>query len=88
MTPGEFYAQLLKFALETPFSVTSGYRTKTHNHEVGGVPWSHHLYGMALDLVFDRWEDVGRFTTRVEKLHPNWDVVPFEDKGYVHVEAV
>ena len=33
-----------------PFKITSGYRTKEHNAEVGGVPNSSHLVGVAADI--------------------------------------
>ena len=33
-----------------PFKITSGYRTKSHNEEVGGVPNSSHLIGVAADI--------------------------------------
>ena|SRR6056300_260691 len=33
-----------------PFRITSGYRTKDHNQEVGGVPNSSHLIGVASDI--------------------------------------
>ena len=33
-----------------PFKITSGYRTKEHNKEVGGVPNSSHLIGVAADV--------------------------------------
>ena len=33
-----------------PFKITSGYRTKDHNAEVGGVPNSSHLIGVAADI--------------------------------------
>ena len=33
-----------------PFKITSGYRTKEHNEEVGGVKNSSHLKGVAADI--------------------------------------
>ena len=33
-----------------PFRITSGFRTKEHNSEVGGVPNSSHLKGVAADI--------------------------------------
>jgi uncharacterized protein YcbK (DUF882 family) len=35
---------------DIPFIITSGYRTKKHNDEVGGSPTSSHLYGWAVDI--------------------------------------
>lgn len=39
--------------LGAPVRVTSGFRTKSHNATVGGVPNSLHLAGAAFDLVWD-----------------------------------
>ena len=33
-----------------PFEITSGYRTKKHNEEIGGSPTSSHLDGWAADI--------------------------------------
>ena len=33
-----------------PFRITSGFRTESHNKEVGGVPNSSHLIGVASDI--------------------------------------
>jgi len=33
-----------------PFVITSGYRCKSHNEEVGGSPTSSHLKGVAIDI--------------------------------------
>lgn len=35
---------------QTEFRVTSGYRTESHNKNVGGVPNSSHLRGFAADI--------------------------------------
>ena len=52
----------LDFARElanTPFKITSGYRTKEHNRKIGGVSNSSHLKGLAADIYCDsninRW---------------------------------
>ena len=33
-----------------PITITSGYRTATHNKSVGGAAYSQHLYGRAADI--------------------------------------
>lgn len=33
-----------------PITITSGYRTTSHNKKVGGSEYSQHLYGMAADI--------------------------------------
>lgn len=35
---------------EKPVTITSAYRTPTHNKTVGGTTYSQHLYGMAADI--------------------------------------
>lgn len=45
--------QMLELAREyaqVPFIINSGFRTPKHNAEVGGVPDSAHLKGLAVDL--------------------------------------
>ena len=34
----------------TPLTITSGYRTPTHNKACGGAAYSQHLYGRAADI--------------------------------------
>lgn len=43
-------AQLMRDIVNTALKVNSGYRTKTHNKNVGGADNSYHLYGRAMDL--------------------------------------
>lgn len=42
--------QKLRNAIGLPIVITSGYRSVNHNSNVGGVPNSHHLCGMAADF--------------------------------------
>ena len=49
---GEFLAKLdnARAIANIRFKITSGYRTKEHNAEVGGVSNSSHLIGVAADI--------------------------------------
>ncbi len=41
----------LRRELDTPITITSGYRTKAHNKRVGGNKDSYHMKGLAVDMV-------------------------------------
>lgn len=41
---------ILRTKIEKPVIITSGYRTPTHNKEVGGAKYSYHMRGMAADI--------------------------------------
>jgi hypothetical protein len=41
------------YRLLTGASATSSFRTAKHNHDVGGVPHSAHLAGLAVDVIYD-----------------------------------
>ncbi len=53
MLDGVLFAALddCRRVINAPIVVTSGYRTATHNRDVGGKPDSLHLIGAAADLV-------------------------------------
>lgn len=53
MTRSEFYEAACQYAALTGASQTSGLRSFKHNAEVGGKPFSPHLFGLGLDLVYD-----------------------------------
>lgn len=49
----ETFLQLLDKARElagVPFVINSGYRCQEHNEDVGGLPNSSHLFGVAADI--------------------------------------
>ena len=48
---------LARDKFDKPIQITSGYRTEAHNIEVGGVPGSSHLKGLAADLACSNSSD-------------------------------
>ena len=75
-----------------PITITSGYRTGTHNTAVGGSRSSQHLLGKAADIQVAgvSVEDVAAYA---EKLLPGWGgvgrypVKAGRAKGWVHVDT-
>jgi hypothetical protein len=69
--------------------VTSSYRTPEHNKEVGGVPDSAHVYGLAKDFWIQKG-GVDLPAAEVERLFnavikPAWDGFSLWEKDHVHV---
>lgn len=48
---------LARDKFDKPIQITSGYRTEAQNTEVGGVPGSSHLKGLAADLACSNSSD-------------------------------
>ena len=75
-----------------PITITSGYRTATHNTAVGGAKSSQHLLGRAADIQVQgvSVEDVAAYA---ESLMPTWGgvgrypVKAGRTKGWVHVDT-
>lgn len=52
----EWLAAILEIArnkIKKPITITSGYRTVSHNEKVGGAKYSYHTRGMAADIRAD-----------------------------------
>ena len=83
MTRAEFAAVVYVLCLVHHASVTSWIRTPRRNTAKGGVFNSHHLDGLAVDLVFDTPNDRAACIISAKSLH--LDVVPEDD--HVHIEV-
>ena len=46
----------LRLAVGDPILVNSGYRCKSYNEQVDGVPHSYHLLGMAVDIAISNYD--------------------------------
>lgn len=53
MTIGDFANQVLLYCALMDCSVTSWFRTKKRNAQVGGIDYSLHRFGLAVDVVYD-----------------------------------
>lgn len=53
---------------DRPITITSGYRTRTHNQAVGGASGSQHLFGNAADIVVS-----GLKASEVQKILKDWN---------------
>ena len=84
--------QAIREHFNKPITVTSGYRTGTHNTAVGGSRSSQHLLGKAADIqVADT--TVEAVAAYAESLMPDWGgvgrypVKAGRAKGWVHVDT-
>ena len=74
--------QAIREHFNKPITITSGYRTATHNTAVGGAKSSQHLLGRAADVaayaesLMPGWGGVGRYPVKAGRA-----------KGWVHVDT-
>lgn len=66
---------------DRPITINSGFRTKAHNKEVGGVALSLHTLGMAADIVVE-----GLSPGSVQKLLKDWDGGLGSYSTFTHVD--
>ena len=75
-----------------PVTITSGYRTGTHNTAVGGSKSSQHLLGRAADIQVQDTDPLA-VAAYAESLMPGWGgvgrypVKPGRARGWVHVDT-
>ena len=66
-------AEALRASVGKPLRVTSGWRSREHNAEVGGAPTSQHLYGRALDLAVVAPHETTHFWALLRAAESLWD---------------
>jgi len=82
MSVVEFTIAVLSLATRFRFSVTSWGRSVKHNHDVGGVADSMHLYFLAMDVELDQGEDKPAFIAAAQRQ----GLVVVDDGGDLHVQ--
>lgn len=63
-----FVDSIVILAVRFPLSVTSWLRSPAHNSDVGGHNNSHHMLGLAVDVVLDNPADTLAITDRAKRL--------------------
>lgn len=73
----------LRSTIDQPVYINSGFRCKSHNKQVDGVPTSYHLFGMAADIYVK--------TVSMEDLAIHCDIVGFKGIGvysdFLHLDV-
>lgn len=84
--------QAIREHFNKPITITSGYRTGTHNTAVGGSRSSQHLLGRAADIQVQDTDPLA-VAAYAESLMPGWGgigrypVKAGRAKGWVHVDT-
>lgn len=76
--------QPLRDAAQRPVVITSGYRSRKVNKEVGGAKYSAHIYGRAADLIIPG-ESPLLTARRIVALNLPYDQLIMEFDAWVHV---
>ena len=81
----EFLSRLdqARLIADTPFKITSGYRTPKHNAKVGGVPNSSHIIGHAADIACT--DSVSRYRIITSLLKAGFNRIGIAD-SFIHVD--
>ena len=73
----------LRSSIGEPIYINSGYRCKSYNKQVDGVPTSYHLFGMAADIYIKNYN--------IEDLAIHADIVGFKGIGvydtFIHLDV-
>ncbi len=68
--------------------ITSGYRCVKYNKQIGGAPISAHIFGVALDLLFNSEEEVKDFKNLIEEKAPELRMGEYtRQPGLIHIDT-
>ena len=71
-----------------PIKISSGYRCPSYNEQVGGVPLSIHISGLALDLDCKDTEEVHDLVDVIQDLHPELRRGAYSSAGtFIHIDC-
>jgi len=81
--------ELVRFLLNAPVNVSSGYRSPTLNRSIGGSSTSHHCLGFAADFTSRKFGTVPQIVERIKISGVKYDqlIDEFSDNGggWVHI---
>ena len=76
----------LREAIGGPLSCSCMYRCPSHNAEVGGVPNSQHVQGIAADVLQPDWLSFDEFTWYVNQYSGADGIGLYPDQGFIHID--
>lgn len=79
----EFCYLVVVLCLRWQMSVTSWVRSFDHNRDVGGNDNSLHLWGLAVDVVPDNWDNIDEILRDIKSVGLHYLV----HKGHIHIQS-
>lgn len=76
--------QMVRNKFNMPFVPNCGYRTPSHNKAIGGVAYSNHIYGKAVDIPAKNGVTPKQLYDFVDTLFGNWGEIGIYSWG-IHV---
>jgi len=67
--------------------ITSGYRCERYNYDVGGVPMSVHIFGLATDWGFLNEKETEKFYNFVINKTPELRIGLYKSRHFVHIDS-
>ena len=78
--------QVLRYVLERPMYINSGYRCERHNREVNGIPTSRHLIGIGADISTVGWTSADLYKVIKEAQNLGFSGIGIS-KSFIHLDT-